>query len=73
MTSVDEFLMGQHVKQEPSLKAKHIAKEFNLNLRTVYKMAARGVIPSEKLGRAVRFKWSKVQTAIERRSRHDEE
>jgi len=58
---------------EPSVKARDIAAEHNLKLPTVYKMAARGVIPSEKLGRAVRFKRSKVQTAIERRSRHDEE
>jgi excisionase family DNA binding protein len=52
---------------EPFFTAGMVAVLLQLNLFTVYKMAKRGLIPSHKFGRSVRFRLSEVDRAIQNR------
>lgn len=50
---------------EPLLKANEVARRLNLDVQRVYDYARRGLIPSVRIGRILRFPPEKITEFIE--------
>ena len=61
---------AEHAKQAehatPMIDAATLAAELNVDLRTVYRQAARGELPHVRVGRAVRFRLADVLRVLGR-------
>lgn len=56
-----------------AVKAKVIAKQWDLGVSTVYELGARGIIPCIRIGNSVRFDPQAVADALSRQSQVEPE